>query len=67
MQMKSRKAGGPQIPRLRLARIVAIGLVTVIAGGCEHDRALGPQVAGWQIIDPEQRHPILVSQQPASL
>jgi pilus assembly protein CpaD len=34
--------------------------------GCEHDR-VGPQVAGWQLIDPEQRHPILVSQQPAVL
>jgi len=40
-------------------------MLPVVGGGCEHDRALGPQVAGWQLIDPEQRHPILVSQQPA--
>jgi pilus assembly protein CpaD len=34
--------------------------------GCEHDQ-VGPQVAGWQLVDPEQRHPILVSQEPATL
>jgi pilus assembly protein CpaD len=34
--------------------------------GCEHDQ-VGPQTAGWTLIDPAQRHPILVSQQPANL
>jgi pilus assembly protein CpaD len=50
-----------------LAKFIVVALLPVMAGGCQHDGALGPQVAGWQLIDPEERHPILVSQQPAVL
>jgi pilus assembly protein CpaD len=41
-------------------------LLPFATAGCEHDQ-VGPQVAGWTLVDPEQRHPILVSQQPATL
>jgi pilus assembly protein CpaD len=46
--------------------MLVIACLPIAIAGCEHDR-VGPQVAGWQLIDPEQRHPILVSQQPAVL
>ncbi|MBS0232633.1 MAG: CpaD family pilus assembly protein [Proteobacteria bacterium] len=65
MRMKSTNAGSPRRLRLGLGKIFVVAMLPVVGGGCEHDRALGPQVAGWQLVDPEQRHPILVSQQPA--
>ncbi|MBA2126641.1 pilus assembly protein CpaD [Hyphomicrobium methylovorum] len=55
----------PHGARMVWAKVVALAILPLL-GGCQHDRA-GPQVAGWQLIDPEQRHPILVSQQPANL
>ncbi len=67
MQTNSTNAGGARRSRLRLGKVLAIALLPVIAGGCKHDEAAGSQVAGWTLVDPEQRHPILVSQQPASL
>jgi pilus assembly protein CpaD len=48
------------------AKVLVIALLPLAVAGCRRD-APGPQVAGWQVIDPEQRHPILVSQQPATL
>jgi pilus assembly protein CpaD len=66
MQMQTtilRRAG---TKRSSLAKLLLIACLPVALAGCEHDR-VGPQVAGWQLIDPEQRHPILVSQQPAVL
>ncbi len=33
---------------------------------CKHDDN-GTQVAGWSLVDPSQRHPIMVSQEPANL
>jgi pilus assembly protein CpaD len=47
------------------ARIIAVAILPFAVAGCQHDR--GAQVAGWTLIDPAQRHPILVSQQPVSL
>lgn len=35
--------------------------------GCKHDEGQGARVAGWSLVDPEQRHPIMVSQEPAVL
>lgn len=49
----------------RFAKFAAILLLPLAAGACKHDE--GPQVAGWALVDPEQRHPIIVSQQPAHL
>ncbi|MFT3733374.1 MAG: CpaD family pilus assembly protein [Hyphomicrobium sp.] len=66
MQMNSTNADGPRTHRTALAKAVAIALLSIVSGGCKSDPT-GPQVAGWTLVDPEQRHPILVSQQPATL
>ena len=66
MQMQKTILRGPAKARRGLARMLIIACLPIALAGCEHDR-VGPQVAGWQLIDPEQRHPILVSQQPAVL
>ena len=49
----------------RAAKLLAILVLPMTLAACEHDG--GTRVAGWQIVDPEERHPILVSQQPANL
>jgi len=51
--------------RLGGGKIVALALITAALAGCKHDE--GPQVAGWALVDPNQRHPIMVSQQPSNL
>ena len=51
---------------LPLARIAAVSLIALSAAGCR-DSVSGPQVAGWMLVDPSQRHPILVSQQPTHM
>lgn len=66
MQMPKTNLRGPVKTRCGFTRLLIIACLPIAMAGCEHDRA-GPQVAGWQLIDPEQRHPILVSQQPAVL
>ena len=43
-----------------------LALVAVGAAGCRHDVG-APQVAGWSLVDPAQRHPIIVSQQPQTI
>lgn len=43
------------------AAVIALGL-----SGCKHDQQ-GSQVAGWSLVDPAQRHPIIVTQQPSNL
>lgn len=67
MRINSTNAGAPRRARLGLSKLAAVALLPILTGGCQHDAPMGPQVAGWQLIDPEQRHPILVSQQPATL
>jgi pilus assembly protein CpaD len=47
-------------------KLAAAAAVTVMLAGCEHDGNRG-KVAGWTLIDPAQRHPIIVSQQPQEL
>jgi pilus assembly protein CpaD len=46
------------------AALVSIAAVTLIGCTQSDERA---RVAGWSIVDPTQRHPILVSQQPSNL
>lgn len=48
---------------MRAAMALSLGVLAL--AGCKHDE--GPQVAGWTLVDPEQRHPIMVSQQPSHL
>jgi len=66
MQMQKTILREPAKKRRGLTKILIVACLPIAMAGCEHDR-VGPQVAGWQLIDPEQRHPILVSQQPAVL
>ncbi len=50
--------------------ITAVSLVAIAASaalaGCSRDGD-GARVAGWSMIDPAQRHPIMVTQQPTTL
>jgi len=52
----------------RTALNVALVAVTATAVvGCRPGGDTGSQVAGWSLIDPTERHPILVSQRPVTL
>jgi len=57
----------PSLPKGRTALTWALvaALATGLAG-CRTDYD-GPQVAGWSMVDPGQRHPIIVSQQPQTM
>jgi pilus assembly protein CpaD len=66
MQMKTLSLREPGKSRFGLIHILTVACLSIAVAGCEHDR-IGPHMASWQLIDPEQRHPILVSQQPAVL
>jgi len=66
MRMENTTVRGPHKIRLGIAKIVALALLPAAVGGCQRDQA-GAQVAGWTLIEPAERHPILVSQQPANL
>ena len=47
-------------------KVLCMAAATLALGGCKHD-GQGTQVAGWSLVDPAQRHPILVSQEPTVL
>lgn len=49
------------------AVILASLVVAVALSGCRGREETGAHVAGWSLVDSSQRHPILVSQQPATL
>ena len=50
------------------ARLVAaVSLALIALAGCRTVEETGAHVAGWTLVDANQRHPILVSQQPATL
>jgi pilus assembly protein CpaD len=48
-------------------RLTLVALVAVSLFGCQGREETGAHVAGWSLVDASQRHPILVSQQPATL
>jgi pilus assembly protein CpaD len=52
----------PAASKLMVVALVGAGLL-----GCRASEETGAHVAGWTLVDPSQRHPILVSQQPATL
>lgn len=56
---------GPSLARHGGLKVVTIALLASALAGCKHND--GTQVAGWALVDPNQRHPIMVSQQPATL
>lgn len=49
-----------------VAKIAGMAMVSMVLAGCR-DHSPGPQVAGWALTDPAQRHPILVSKEPTVL
>lgn len=49
-----------------LTRILIAGAVAISMTGCGHDEHQ-TKVAGWTLVDPAQRHPIIVSQQPQTM
>lgn len=51
----------------RSLKIVALCAIGLGLAGCRPDGSDGTQVAGWTLIDPAQRHPILVSEKPETL
>jgi pilus assembly protein CpaD len=48
-------------------RLVAMSLAVAALAGCRTMEEPGAHAAGWTLVDASQRHPILVSQQPATL
>lgn len=56
---------GFSLARSRGSKVALVLLAGCALAGCKHDS--GAQVAGWALVDPSQRHPIMVSQQPATL
>jgi pilus assembly protein CpaD len=57
---------GPSLSRTGPAKLLSITLAALAVAGCRPE-APGTQVAGWSLVDPEQRHPIMVTQEPATL
>lgn len=54
--------------RSAASKLAAAALAIPVAlAGCEAPREPGAHVAGWTLVDSAQRHPILVSQQPATM
>lgn len=48
-------------------KILSLSALAVLAAACRPGDDPGAHVAGWSMIEPTQRHPIIVSQQPANL
>lgn len=54
----------PKASRMPGAKLLlAASVLTLALAGCKHGEP-GTRVAGWTLVDPAQRHPILVSQKP---
>lgn len=48
------------------AAAICAAVATLVLTGCRADPE-GPRVAGWSLIEPTHRHPIMVTQQPTTL
>ena len=47
--------------------LLTVSLLALTLAGCKTlDDDPGAHVAGWTLVDPTQRHPIMVSQQPST-
>jgi pilus assembly protein CpaD len=57
------------VPRLAgpVAKLSAVSVVAIALSGCSSAITGGEQITAWSITDHAQRHPILVSKQPANL
>lgn len=52
---------------LALIKVTVVSAVGIVAAACSSHDQNGGHVAGWTLIEASQRHPIVVSQQPANL
>ena len=52
--------------KLSTTRLLAVSALAVTLTGCKHNEG-GEQVLGWSMVDPAQRHPIMVTQAPTNL
>ena len=52
--------------KISTARLLAVSALAVTLTGCKHNEG-GEQVLGWSMVDPAQRHPIMVTQSPTNL
>lgn len=52
--------------RRSLTSMLIVTTAALALGACKHNEYKG-EVAGWTLIDPSQRHPIMVSQEPETL
>lgn len=57
----------PSLCRTGAAKALTLAIAALALAGCKHEYNQGTQVAGWSLVDPEQRHPIMVSQEPSIL
>jgi pilus assembly protein CpaD len=53
-------------PRSAISRLALVSLAALAVASCRPEYS-EPQVAGWTLLEPAQRHPILVSRQPSTL
>ena len=55
------------VPKLKASTVLAICFAAVSLGGCASSQENRPLEATTTLLEPTQRHPILVSQQPSTL
>ena len=65
----SKSTGNPVSRPLRrgATRALATTVAVFALGACTHNQEGSGHVAGWSILDTNQRHPIMVSSQPAAM
>ncbi len=54
------------LARQSLTSVLVVTAAALTLGACKHNEYKG-DVAGWTLVDPSQRHPIMVSQEPETL
>jgi len=66
MTMSSKNTTVTRRSRRAAAIVIASALSGLALSGCANGLDPGGHVAGWAMISPEQRHPIIVSEEPAT-
>ena len=54
------------VHKLRAARLMSVSVIALSLAACKTMEG-GEQVLGWSMVDPAQRHPIMVTQAPTNL
>lgn len=67
MKIKTSISPAARAPYLRPNRFLIATLAAATLAGCTPSGHSGTQVAAWNLVDPTQRHPIIVSQEPTDL